>query len=109
MTTEEFGDVGTTKLYEDDRCVVWELRLEPGQAEQKHKHERDYIMIILEGDRIAAHFDEESTGTFADYAGRTLEVDVVPGTVKPAQKGSIEVAENIGTKVYRNFIVEFKE
>jgi hypothetical protein len=109
IVEQKLADVGTKKLHEDERCIVWELRLEPGQAEKKHRHNHDYIMIIVEGDRIAAHFDKESVGAFAEYAGRTLERDVKPGTVVPAKKGSIEVAENTGKKVYRNFIIEFKD
>lgn len=109
MAEKAYAPVGTTKLFENDRCVVWELRLEPGQAEEQHKHTRDYVLVILEGDRIAAHFDKNSTGGFAAYAGKTYEGDVVPGSVRFIEKGGIEVAENIGTKPYRNIIVEFKD
>ena len=109
MAEQVYGDVGSKKLYEDDRCIVWELRLAPGQSEKIHKHERDYLMLIVDGDRIAAHFDKDSVGTYAEYAGKTYTGDVVPGSVKFGQKGSIEVAENIGTKEYYEFIVEFKD
>ena len=104
-----YGDVGSKKLYEDDRCIVWEFRLAPGESSPVHKHERDYIMLILGGDRIAAHFTEDSAGVYQDLAGQSYTGDVQTGTVKFGAKGSIEAAENIGTVEYLNYIVEFKD
>jgi hypothetical protein len=103
-----YGDVGSKKLYEDDRCIVWEFRLAPGEISPVHRHERDYIMLILGGDRIAAHFTPDSVGVYKDLAGKTYTGDVEPGTVKFGEKGSIEAAENIGSVEYLNYIVEFK-
>lgn len=103
-----YGDVGTKKLYEDERCIVWEFRLAPGEISSVHKHERDYIMLILGGDRIAAHFSEDSVGVYEEHAGKTYKGDVTPGVVKFGAKGSIEAAENIGTQEYLNYVIEFK-
>ena len=36
-----FGDVGTTKLFENDDIRVWELRLEPGERSDLHQHRHD--------------------------------------------------------------------
>ena len=80
----------------------------PGEASPVHRHDRDYLMVIVSGDRIAAHFDKESVGVYEEYAGRTYTGDVMPGSVKFGAKGSIEAAENIGTVEYLNYVIEFK-
>ena len=48
------GEIATRRLSENERVVVWEMELAPGEASDLHHHERDYIVIVLEGDRIAA-------------------------------------------------------
>ena len=75
----DFGDVGTRLLLDNDQIRVWELRLEPGATSDLHHHEHDYVMVQIEGDRVAARFEPDSEGTFAgcDY----LDGDVAPGTV----------------------------
>ena len=62
MSDRVFGDVGSKKLFENDRVVVWEMRLAPGENEQLHRHDRDYVMIQIAGDRVAADFEPESRG-----------------------------------------------
>ena len=61
-TTEsrEFGDIATKLLMENDRVRIWEMRLEPGQKSALHKHDNDYIMIQISGDRMAADFEPDS-------------------------------------------------
>ena len=51
--TGELGDVGTAVLFENERIKVWEMDLQPGEESDLHRHDRDYILVIIEGDRIA--------------------------------------------------------
>lgn len=41
--------VGTQKVFENDRVVVWHLDLEPGERGEQHTHELDYVVRILSG------------------------------------------------------------
>jgi hypothetical protein len=103
------GQVGTKKLFENDRVVVWEMRLAPGEKEKIHEHTNDYVMVQITGDRVAGVFEPESKGTWAEYAGRSLEGDVSNGNVIFAEKGGIEAAENIGKEPFYEIIVELKD
>ena len=37
--------VGTQKVFEDDRLIVWHLDLEPGEQEEHHTHKLDDVVI----------------------------------------------------------------
>ncbi|MGI9602678.1 MAG: VOC family protein [Acidimicrobiales bacterium] len=101
-----FGDVGTEVLIDNEQVRVWELRLAPGQTSDLHHHQRDYVMIQIEGDRIAAEFEPDSEGTFAGSS--YLDGDVAAGTAIFAQAGGKERAVNIGDEAFREVIVEVK-
>lgn len=46
------GDVGTTKLFEDERIILWEFVLEPGGRTACHTHDKAYMFYVLEGSRL---------------------------------------------------------
>ena len=98
----EFGGVGSTMLFENDRVRVWELRLEPGQQSPVHQHDHDHLLIQVAGDRIAVVPEPDSKSRYKDY----LEADVRPREVVFVHSGGIEVARNIGAQPYREIIVE---
>ena len=106
---EILGEVGTKKLFENERVVVWEMRLEPGEKELIHEHKRDYLMIQISGDRVAADFEPESKGTWSTFAGQRLEGEVSNGNVLFAEKGGIESAVNVGNEPFYEIIVELKD
>jgi hypothetical protein len=109
MTDRVLGEVGTKKLFENDRVVVWEMRLAPGEKEQVHRHDRVYLMIQISGDRVAADFEPESQGTWAAFAGQRLEGEVSNGNVLFAEKGGVESAVNVGNETFYEIIVELKD
>ncbi len=43
------GEVGTTKVFENDKIIVWEFTLEPGETTPVHTHKHDYIFYVLDG------------------------------------------------------------
>jgi beta-alanine degradation protein BauB len=100
------GDVATKLLFENDRVKVWELALEPGESTAVHEHEHDYLLIQLEGDKIAGIFEEDTHG---EYPPGTVEGDVTYGNVWYTKKGGVETAKNTGTKPYREILVELKD
>ena len=99
--------VGSKLLFENERVRVWELRLEPGQTEALHEHKLDYVMIQIEGDKVAGEFEPDSGGP---WGGEThVEGDVANGLVIFAGRGGRERAHNIGTKPFYEIIVELKD
>jgi predicted metal-dependent enzyme (double-stranded beta helix superfamily) len=106
VTERSLGDVATRVLFENDRVRVWEMDLAPGESSAVHEHTLDYLLIQLEGDRIAGVFEADTHGAFPPG---TVEGDVSPGNVIYIEKGGIETAKNTGMQRYREILVELKE
>jgi hypothetical protein len=98
------GNVGTRLLFENARVRVWEMELAPGASSDVHRHEVDYLLVQIEGDRIAAKPEPDSGGTYRTY----IEADVVPGRVRYIAAGGIETAINVGRRRYREILIELK-
>ncbi|WP_327356962.1 hypothetical protein [Streptomyces sp. NBC_01304] len=99
------GGVGTKVLFENDRVRVWELRLAPGERSDVHRHELDYVLIQIAGDRVAVQPEPDTEGPYKDC----LAADIEPGMVVPIDRGGIETAINVGAKPYHEIIVELKD
>jgi hypothetical protein len=105
MTERVEGDVGTRLLFEDDRVRVWQVRLDPGEEGDVHRHRLDHLLIQVSGDRIAVVPEDDSAGPFRQY----FEADVVPGAVVPVARGGVERARNVGAQPYLEVVVELKD
>ncbi len=106
MTDERvLGPIGTEVVFENDRVRVWELRLAPGESSAVHRHELDYMLVQLDGDRIAAEPEPDTQGPYREY----LAADVVKGAVVYITRGGVETAVNIGSEDYREIIIELKD
>jgi hypothetical protein len=99
------GPMGDEVVFENDRVRIWELTLAPGTDSNIHEHEHDYILVILDGDRVAAQQEPDTGSPFPEY----FEADVTPGSVVYVERGGIETAKNIGAKPYHEFIIELKD
>ena len=42
------SDVGTHKIFENDRVIVWDFSLESGETSTVHTHTRDYVFRVVE-------------------------------------------------------------
>ena len=102
--TRTLGDVGTRVLLENDRVRIWELDLEPGAKSAVHRHDLDYIIVQIEGDRIAGQAEPDSGGAFGDYREGMVE----PGKAIYVKRGGIETAINVGERRYREILIELK-
>ena len=98
------GDVATRLLLENDRVRIWEMDLAPGARSATHRHEVDYVLVQIEGDRIAAMPEPDTGGAYTEY----IEADVVPGKARYIERGGIETAINIGQRRYREILIELK-
>ncbi|MDI2131186.1 hypothetical protein [Yinghuangia seranimata] len=106
MTAErELGGIGSKVLFEDDRVRIWELALAPGERSDVHRHDLDYYLVQVAGDRIAVEPEPDSEGEFKEF----FAADVVPGVVVPMKRGGVETAVNVGDRPYYEIIVELKD
>ena len=102
--TRVLGDVATRVLFENDRVRIWELDLAPGERSATHRHDCDYVLVQLEGDRIAADFEPDTAGALHGH----VEGAVEPGKTRFIGRGGIETAVNVGTRRYREILIELK-
>jgi hypothetical protein len=102
-----FGGIASRIIMENDRVRIWEMRLAPGEKSDLHRHDCDYVMIQVAGDKMAAHFEPDSGGEWPgiDY----IEGEVAPGNVIWAKRGGIETAVNIGSQEFYEIVVELKD
>jgi hypothetical protein len=99
--------VGTKLLFENDRVRVWEMRLAPGEREALHEHKLDYVMIQIEGDKVAGEFEPDSGGPWGGES--YVEGEVANGQVLFAERGGRERAHNVGQQPFYEIIVELKD
>jgi predicted metal-dependent enzyme (double-stranded beta helix superfamily) len=106
MTTPErvLGNVATRLLMENDRVRIWEMDLAPGERSATHRHELDYILVQIAGDRIAAQFEPDTAGVHRGY----VEGSVAPGKVHYLTHGGVETAINVGEQRYVEILIELK-
>ena len=105
MAERELGGVGTKVLFENEYVRVWEMDLAPGEAGAVQRHDHDYILVILDGDRIAAVPEPDTGGEVTEY----FEADVVIPSIVEMTKGGIETAKNVGTQRYYELLIELKQ
>jgi beta-alanine degradation protein BauB len=105
------GDVATTKLLENDKVIVWELVLEPGESTGVHTHEHDYMVHVIEGATLrACDGDGENVKDVPLKDNDTFYFAVQDGA---ALGGELETttthdAKNMGPGRYREIMVEVK-
>jgi predicted metal-dependent enzyme (double-stranded beta helix superfamily) len=93
--------VGTKLLFENDRVRVWDLRLAPGESTGMHRHETDYLYVVIGGGTLqTVHGDgrrdpprrmEDGEVHFRSVAGE-----------------NVHEAVNAGAEPWRNIIIELK-
>ena len=104
MSERVLGKVATRVLWENERVRVWEMDLAPGARSDTHEHELDYVLVQIDGDRIAAQFEPDTAGTRRGY----VEGEVEPGKTRFIARGGIETAINVGARRYREILIELK-
>ena len=94
-------EVGTRLLFENERVRVWDLQLAPGESTGVHRHERDYLYVVIGDGRLQA----------ADADGERREAsDMKDGEVRfnEVDGEAVHEAFNVGDGSWRNIIVELK-
>lgn len=105
------AEVATKKLLENDKIIVWELVLEPGEDTGVHTHELDYMIHVTEGSTLqATDGNGEHQGDVPLETDATFYMAVKDGF---ASSGDLRTptthnAKNIGPGRYREIMVEVK-
>ena len=61
------------------------MRLGPGESGSVHRHDLDYVLVQIEGDRMAVVPEPDSGGSYRKY----LEAEVVPGQTIFIERGCV--------------------
>lgn len=101
----EYGPGGGEILFENERVRVWEMKLGPGERSKLHTHDLDYMLVQIEGDKIAVDPHPETQGSNTVF----FETDVIPGATVYLEKGGVEWAVNTGKEPWREICIEFKK
>jgi beta-alanine degradation protein BauB len=98
--------VGTRLLFENERVRVWDLSLAPGETLPLHRHELDYLYVVIGGGSLQTGFADgtaDEPRQMADGEVRFREV-ASPGDAERATHS----ATNVGPTPWRNIVVELK-
>lgn len=106
--------VGTQKVFEDERIIVWHLDLEPGARVARHTHALDYVVRILAGSTLEVFGpQDELLDTVELEAGAAVSFRVDGDQILSDRPGYPAVpathsARNVGDQTFREVLIEFK-
>jgi len=101
----ELGPIASKVLFEDDEVRIWDNRLEAGEVLPPHRHDHDYWLIDVRGERIAVDF---LPGNQGEYEGH-VDLEIARGRGLFIKKGAVETAQNTGDMPLRYILIEFKQ
>ena len=102
---------GTTKLMENDKVVVWESVLEPGESSGMHTHSHDFIIQVIEGAKFSGTYENgEDPFEVEFHSGETYWIEVEDGkmVLNGVSYSATHDVKNIDDKRYRDIAVEIK-
>ena len=108
--------VGSEKVFENDKVIVWNFVLEPGEETPVHTHEHSYMWYSIAGAPLRI-FDEagKDLGTLEVPTGAIYSLKLDNGfleVLSDAGKGmrvpARHKARNVGPTAYREVLVEYK-
>ena len=107
--------VGTQRVFEDDRVIVWHLDLEPGEHGERHTHKLDYVVRVVSGSTLEVYGpDSELLDTVELEAGAAVSFRIDGDQIVSDRPGYPAVpathsARNVGETTFREVLVEFKD
>ena len=96
------SQVGTRLLFENERVRVWDLQLAPGASTGLHRHELDYLYVVIgDGTLQSVHADGhcDPPRDMQDGDVRFRQID----------GEDCHAAVNAGTTPWRNIVIELKD
>lgn len=117
-TTEMASEpgVGSRKLFENDKIIVWDFVLPVGAETPVHTHDHSYMWFAVQGAPLQI-YDEHGNdvGLFPVPTNGVFELKVQDGTIevmseigKGAKVPARHKAKNVGKEDYREILVEWK-
>ena len=106
--------LGSSKVFEDDRVIVWHFDLPPGERTERHTHHRDFVVRVLSGATLEVHGPEdELLYTVERQPGDAVSFRVDGDQVLSDHPDSGPVpathsVRNVGSTTFREVIIEFK-
>jgi hypothetical protein len=109
--------VGSEKVFENDKVIVWNFVLAPGEETPVHTHTLSYMWYAIEGAPLHI-FDENGgdlgifdvpTGAIYSLKCENGYLEVLSDIGKGAKVPATHKARNEGSKPYREVLVEYKE
>ncbi len=107
-------EVGTQKIFENEKIIVWELELSPGEELPLHTHRLDYLFYVISGSTIEVidaegnithRLEAKDRQTF--YLRVELEQLILQGSdLSPIP--ATHSARNAGENYYREILIETK-
>jgi hypothetical protein len=108
--------VGTEKVFENDKVIVWNFELAPGEETAMHTHEHSYMWYAISGAPLRV-FDENGkdlgtlevpTGAIFSLKVGNGEIEVLSERGKGMRIPARHKARNVGPSRYREVLVEYK-
>lgn len=108
--------VGTEKIFENDKVIVWNFTLGPGEETPIHTHEHSYMWYAIAGTTLQV-FDEsgEDLGSLEVPTGTVYSLKLEDGVLeilsepgKGLRVPATHKARNVGPAEYREILVEYK-
>ena len=117
-TTEMASEpgVGSRKLFENDKIIVWDFVLPVGAETPVHTHVRSYMWFAVQGAPLQIYdengndlgvFDVPTGGVFSLKCENGI-IEVMSEIGKGATVPARHSARNIGPTPYREVLVEYK-
>jgi hypothetical protein len=107
--------VGTEKVFENDRVIVWHLDLEPGEQGERHTHKLDYVVRIVSGSTLEVFGPHgELLDTVELESGDAVSFRIEGDQIVSDRQGYPAVpathsARNVGANTFREVLIEFKK
>ena len=108
------GEVGSYKVFENEKIIIWELILEPSEQTACHTHQHDYIFYVLEGSTLEVfNRNEDFLFSFASNTGDAFAFKCQNGQLVSSDNKDLQVtathsARNAGASRYREMFIETK-
>jgi beta-alanine degradation protein BauB len=108
--------VGTEKVFENDKVIVWNFVLAPGEETPVHTHKHSYMWYAIEGAPLHI-FDENGgdlgifqvpTGAIYSLKYEDGYLEVLSDIGKGAKVPATHKARNEGSNPYREVLIEYK-
>jgi quercetin dioxygenase-like cupin family protein len=101
-TAEVTPEVGTRLLFENEFVRVWDLRLAPGAQTSFHRHDSNFLYVVIGDGQLQTVFPDGS----AEPPRSMQDGDV---RFREIRESTVHAARNVGPGAWRNIVVELKQ